>query len=608
MKKTLLLLFILQLSFIYSQSIKIGYYDDYPLSFKEKERASGFFVDIVKYISKDSWSIEWIYGTQNNLLKALKEGKIDILVNINNSEDRKKDYIFFEESFFNNWGSLVVSNTTTLTSINQLENKKIGVKKEDIYYTGKRGFKSFFKSFDVNFMEFNNYNELVHALNEKKIFAGVFSKSYITSTPNLKKVGIIFSPVTLTIAASKESKTGVLFLKSIKNNFELLKKDKNSYYYTTFSKYFPQNKESYSLSFVLKQIILLLSLSLTFTFFFFYLKYKNKKKVLNILKNVNFLEKTFDLIISEKIPSFDFFTYTYLELKRLNLIDFLGLGFLENEKLNFKLGLTSNKVMDYTLKKSKKKSISWYSIDSNKELYIPNSLKWKDPDYTIHVKDKNFSNKSLTILSIPIKTEKHKGVILFEKLGENAYKKIDRSILKTLAKEIELSFKYKELLNQLHLEKEKYKELALKDPLTGLYTKYFFYEWCYKKCEKLKRTNEESAIVVIDVDKFKQINDTYGHLTGDKTLKAISRIILKNIRKMDFATRFGGDEFLIVFEDAKLNFIENRMIKIKNEIKGLNLNFNVDISYGIEKITSKESIEKIIKKADDKMYKMKQSR
>ncbi|BBE31049.1 hypothetical protein OSSY52_11900 [Tepiditoga spiralis] len=611
MKKILLLILLFQISFIYSQSIKIGYYNDYPLCFKKNKTESGFFVDILNYISKDTWNINWIYGNLNNLLEELKDGKIDILINIKDIKEREKNYIFFKESFFYNYGELATSKNINLSSIKLLENKKIGVMKNDIHYIGEKGFKNLLRDFNINseFIEFNNYDEIVKALKKHIIFAGVFSNSFLTSNNTLKKTGIVFSPADLTIATSKKSKTGILFLNDIKNKFKLLKDNKNSYYYTIFSKYFPKKGNIYNLSQTLKQILFGIFLIIVFTFIFLLLKYKNKKKIIKILNNIDFLEKSFDLITSEKIDSFDFFTYIYLELKKLNLIDFLGLGFLDNNNLNFKLGLSKNKIIDYTLKKSAKtKNISWYSIDTNKSLYIPNILKWKDPDYTPRVQDKNFLNKSLTILSIPIKTKHNKGVILFEKTGENSYKKVDKSILNTIAKEIELSFKYKEILNQLHLEKEKYKNIALKDSLTGLYTKYFFYEWHYKKREKLKRTSEESILVVIDVDKFKQINDNYGHLTGDKVLKSISKIILNNIRKMDFATRFGGDEFLIVFENTNLNFIEERMQKIKNEVKHLNFNFKIDISYGIEKITSKESIEKSIKKADEKMYKMKQSR
>jgi len=92
--------------------------------------------------------------------------------------------------------------------------------------------------------------------------------------------------------------------------------------------------------------------------------------------------------------------------------------------------------------------------------------------------------------------------------------------------------------------------LSTVDPLTNIYNKRFINGFLTKEIERSKRQDVEFSTVICDMDDFKKINDTYGHLAGDTVLKVFSQIITKAIRTQDVAGRYGGDEFMIILPDA----------------------------------------------------------
>ncbi len=116
---------------------------------------------------------------------------------------------------------------------------------------------------------------------------------------------------------------------------------------------------------------------------------------------------------------------------------------------------------------------------------------------------------------------------------------IVKQIVRRACDRIELQKHLMEATRQLHL-------LAITDALTGLYNLRYFKERLTEEFERTKRYAQPLSCVMIDLDGFKQINDTYGHLEGDKLLKDVSRIIKKSIRSSDLLARYGGDEFVLL--------------------------------------------------------------
>ncbi|MGM0379851.1 MAG: GGDEF domain-containing protein [Bacillota bacterium] len=164
---------------------------------------------------------------------------------------------------------------------------------------------------------------------------------------------------------------------------------------------------------------------------------------------------------------------------------------------------------------------------------------------------------------------------------------------------------YRSLNQKIKLHKfkaKKYYKKAIRDPLTGAYNRQYLNE-------KLKRINKEYFLIVIDLDDFKEINDNYGHLLGDKVLKRVYENVEKTISNKDYCFRIGGDEFLVILND----YPEKVAIEVKNKIKcNINKklvfkNYKLDIntSLGFYKKEKNESFDKAFKKADNLLYESK---
>ena len=151
--------------------------------------------------------------------------------------------------------------------------------------------------------------------------------------------------------------------------------------------------------------------------------------------------------------------------------------------------------------------------------------------------------------------------------------------------------------------------IALHDKLTGLHNRHYLAEIGNLKFARAKRHSEELSIIMCDIDHFKAVNDTYGHLGGDKVLQAMGTLLSSNKRDEDFIARYGGEEFVLVLEhcsaqDAKTKADEIRVALSKLQIDGI----SVTASFGVAQINSEhKDFEALLKDADEALYKAKES-
>ncbi|WP_025209478.1 diguanylate cyclase [Hippea sp. KM1] len=159
---------------------------------------------------------------------------------------------------------------------------------------------------------------------------------------------------------------------------------------------------------------------------------------------------------------------------------------------------------------------------------------------------------------------------------------------------------------------EQLKEEAELDFLTKLYNRRLMFRFLKHHIELSRRNNEELSFLMIDIDKFKVVNDTYGHQTGDEVLKELANIIRANIRKTDIACRFGGEEFSVLLIDTSLKDACGVAEKIREATEKTTIDIEgsqirITISIGVSSLKEKDDINSLIKRADDALYKAKEA-
>ncbi|WP_163215843.1 GGDEF domain-containing protein [Clostridium thermarum] len=170
--------------------------------------------------------------------------------------------------------------------------------------------------------------------------------------------------------------------------------------------------------------------------------------------------------------------------------------------------------------------------------------------------------------------------------------------------------KKQQLLAQESLE---HKQRAFQDALTGVYNRFYFDQHLSACIQSAVRNNHKIALLYIDLNGFKQINDTYGHDLGDMVLKSIAEDITSNLRPDDVIARIGGDEFVVVmspiYDPNDANDLAHKLLTaIKQKRFFRNIEFSVGASIGISIFKEDtDTMEQMIKYADKAMYTVKKS-
>lgn len=161
--------------------------------------------------------------------------------------------------------------------------------------------------------------------------------------------------------------------------------------------------------------------------------------------------------------------------------------------------------------------------------------------------------------------------------------------------------KNKKLQNELY-------ELATTDTLTKTFNRRRFFESADETIARVKREENSHALLLIDVDNFKYLNDTHGHLEGDRILREVTSVFRQMCRKSDPICRYGGDEFLILLHNATESEALQKANIICDKIY-TSIQPNLSVSIGVTLITAKDtSIDSAILRADKALYKAKNNK
>jgi len=150
-------------------------------------------------------------------------------------------------------------------------------------------------------------------------------------------------------------------------------------------------------------------------------------------------------------------------------------------------------------------------------------------------------------------------------------------------------------------------EAATHDEKTGLYNNKFFENMLEMEIEKAKRGQENLSLFIIDIDFFKKINDTYGHMKADELLEKLAEVLMKQIRKSDIAARFGGEEFFVLLPETDLAKAKKLTSRLKTAIKSDSMlkKHNLTVSGGITQYKKGDTKKKLKERVDKALYQAK---
>ena len=153
--------------------------------------------------------------------------------------------------------------------------------------------------------------------------------------------------------------------------------------------------------------------------------------------------------------------------------------------------------------------------------------------------------------------------------------------------------------------------LSLTDALTGLYNRRHFDNTVEREFMRSKRYGGDLSLAIIDIDFFKKVNDTYGHLCGDYVLKEVAYLIMDNFRKTDFVFRYGGEEFVVILTETDIKSSQIPLERLRKKIDEYPFVFNgqplhITISTGVSS-NNAEDMETFLDNADKALYRAKQA-
>ncbi len=207
-----------------------------------------------------------------------------------------------------------------------------------------------------------------------------------------------------------------------------------------------------------------------------------------------------------------------------------------------------------------------------------------------------------SILIVPLTIGSNRiGVLSAQSYQPNMYTSSDREILELLAANVAIAIENARLFDEVQ-------QLAITDPLTKLYNRRKFEELAIKEFERSRRYHRPLCIIMIDLDRFKEINDSYGHIVGDQVLSGLGSLCRNNLRNVDLLARFGGEEFIILLpetasEEAMSTAERLRLDCAQTEFTSNQGDISLTISLGVVELdeTCKDLVE-LVNRADQALY------
>lgn len=179
---------------------------------------------------------------------------------------------------------------------------------------------------------------------------------------------------------------------------------------------------------------------------------------------------------------------------------------------------------------------------------------------------------------------------------------------------VKVQLKIKALQDELKKSNERLTDLSYTDPLTHLFNRRYLTEFMGSELAKSKRSGDNLSLIILDIDNFKRVNDTYGHQNGDKVLSAFADVIRSGRRRYDIAARYGGEEFVLVLPGTDL--LGGIMVaeQLRKALQSISFEPPMDelavtVSAGVATVSAEQvrDVESLIRQADEALYRAKRN-
>ena len=192
------------------------------------------------------------------------------------------------------------------------------------------------------------------------------------------------------------------------------------------------------------------------------------------------------------------------------------------------------------------------------------------------------------------------GCVSLDSTEIGAYDDRDAHLLQAFSNEAAIAIENARLFQQV-------RQMAITDPLTGLYNRRHFFEAARVEFERSRRYQHKLALIMMDVDFFKQVNDRHGHMVGDAVLLAVARLFHEKMREVDLVARYGGEEFVILLPETDTeNAIQVaerlRLALLEPILRQNGLEVTISISFGIADAKDAADLKSLIHHADEALY------
>jgi len=518
---------------------RVGIYPNPPLAFlNDFGEPSGLFPELLTAASRDQpWTLAYVSCGWAECLELLEQGQIDLLAPIAYTPQRAQHFDFLKTTVLSNWGQIFTSPETKMSSILDLDGKRVAALSNDVFLEGAGGLRELTTSFGLNiqFIPVANYDEALHAVKDQRADAALVNRifgAWHREEFALEPSSVLINPVDIRLAFARGKARPLQ--EQLEAVFAQWKSTEGSPYHLLLGKWLSPAGKGIPLPAWVYPLIVSSGVMLLFMWLgILQTRRQVRIKTAEIKQKNDQLEN--ELVTRHRIQAELVAQSEFLQ----TIIDGVTDPIMVVSP-DFKL-LLMNQVAAQSMPDSQKKQEQYCCY----ELLHQRNQPCRGDDHPCPLEEVKKSGKTVTMV------HRHfvgKALRVVE-LTASPLWHADGSLRGMIeaSRDITDRLKVEELLSE---NEKRLQHMAHHDSLTGLPNRLLFEDRLRHALAQALRNQHQMALMFIDLDRFKNINDSLGHEIGDRLLVEVGRRMRASVREADTVARLGGDEFLILLEQV----------------------------------------------------------